>query len=59
MAHNLYDKNSLVRGGCCVDAVDRIRCNIDGTVEAECHICSIDIVIDGFGKMDNVQSFLS
>ena len=35
MTHNLYDKNSLVRGSCCMDAVDRIGCNIDGTVETE------------------------
>ena len=59
MTHNLYDKNSLVRGGCCMDAVDRIGCNIDGTVETEGHIRSVDIIIDGFRKMDNIQSFLS
>ena len=42
-----------------MDAVDRIGCNIDGTVETEGHIRSVDIIIDGFRKMDNIQSFLS
>ena len=42
-----------------MDAVARIGCNIDGTVETEGHIRSVDIIIDGFRKMDNIQSFLT
>ena len=40
-----------------MDAVDRIGCNIDGTVETEGHIRSVDIIIDGFRKMDNIHCF--
>ena len=41
-----------------MDTVDGFRGNIDCAVETERHIRTENIIIDGFGQMDNVQSFL-
>ena len=42
-----------------MDPVDGVCGHVHGAVEAEGHIGSPDIVIDGLGKMDNVQSLFS
>ena len=46
MSHNLYDEYAAVGSCCCVDAVDCVGRNVYCTLEAECHVCSPDIIVD-------------
>ena len=47
--------------GCCgcVDTVDCIGRNVNRTLETECHIRSINIIVDGLWQMDDVQSLFT
>ena len=42
-----------------MDTVNGFCGNIHCTVETKCHICSPDIVINCFRKMNNIQTFFS
>ena len=59
VSHNFNQKYTVV--GCCcgVDAVDRIRCDVNSTLETECHIRSINIIVDRLWQMDDIQSFFT
>ena len=59
MSHNFHDKYTIVGGCGCMDAVDGFCCNIHCAVETEGHVCTPDIIIDGFRQMNNVQTFFS
>ena len=39
-----------------MNAVDGVAGDVDGAVEAKGHICSVDIIINGLGQMDDIQS---
>ena len=42
-----------------MDAVYGFCCNIHCAVETEGHVCTPDVIIDGFRQMNNVQTFFS
>ncbi len=41
-----------------MDAVNRIGCNIYRTLEAKCHICPPQIIVDRLGKRYHIKPFL-
>ena len=59
VSHDLNDKYTAVRCCCCMNTVDCIRSNIYRTLETKCHICSINIIIDRFWQMNDIQTFFS
>ena len=59
MSHDLHDEYTAVGSCCCVDAVDCVGRNVYCTLEAECHVCSPDIIVDGLRQMDDIQAFLA
>ena len=42
-----------------MDPVDRIRSDINRTLEAECHICSPQIIVDRLRKSDHIEPFFA
>ena len=59
MSHNFNDKNTVMRSGGGMNAVDGICCNINCTVEAKGHVGSPDIIVDCLGKMNDIQTLLA
>ena len=56
VSHNFYDEDTVVGSCCSMDTINGFTGNIHCTVESEGHICSIDIIINGLRKMDDIQS---
>ncbi len=42
-----------------MDPVDRIRCDINRTLESERHICSPEIIVNGLRQCNDIQTFLT
>ena len=42
-----------------MDAVNGLGCDLQCTLETECHVCAPDIVINGLRKMDDIQSLFT
>ncbi len=57
--HDLHAHDAAVTGGGGVDAVDGLGGDVVGGMEAEGEIRSVDIVIDGLRKADDVQPLLA
>ena len=58
VAHDLNAHHAAVAACGGVDAVDHIGGNVHGGVEAEGYVGTIDIVINGLGQADDVQTLL-
>jgi glycerol kinase len=56
--HDLNDHYAVVRFGCGVESVDRIRGDLDSRVEAEGAFGAINVVIDCLGHADERNAFL-
>ena len=41
-----------------MNAVNGLRCNVNGTLKTESNIRSVNIIINGLRKMDDIQPFL-
>ena len=50
----IRDRYTAVRRSCCMDSVDRISCNINGTLESECHFSSPKIIVNCLWKCYNI-----
>ena len=59
VAHNLDDHAAPVAGGGGMDAVDDVRGDVHGRMEAERHIGHPDVVVDRLGQADDVEPFLA
>ena len=59
MSHDLYNKYTSVGRSRGVNTVNGIRRNIYRTLETKGHICAINVIVNCFRKVDNVQSFFS
>ena len=59
VSHNFYDKHTAVGRCCGVNTVNGICGNIHSALEAKGHVCAPNIVVDGFGEMNDIQSFFS
>ena len=55
--HHLHDKYPAMRSRRGMDVVDRCRGNIHRALEAECHVRSPEIIVDGLGQRNHVESF--
>ena len=42
-----------------MDTVNRIRCNVYCALEAEGHICSPQVIVNGLGKRNDIEPFLA
>ena len=42
-----------------MNTVNRIRCNINCTLETKGHICTVDIIINRLRKMNNIKSLFT
>ena len=59
MAHDFNDEDAAVGGSCGVNVIDALGRNVQSAVETEGHIRSVEIVVDGLGKGDDIEAFLS
>ena len=59
MSHNLDNEDTAVGCSCRMDPVDRICCNVYSTLEAECHIRSPQVIVDGLRQCDDIEPFFS
>ena len=59
VAHDLDDENTAVRAGRCMDLVDSRSGNVDCRLEAEGHLRSPEVIVNGLGKGDHIQAFLA
>src|SRR5699024_1194024 len=59
MAHDLHDKYTTVGGCRGMDTVNGVRRDIHRALETERHIRTVDIIVNGLGKMNDVQSLFS
>ncbi len=59
MSHDLHNEHPAV--GCCrgMDIVDGVRGDIHGALEAEGHVRSPEVIVDGLGQSNHIQSFLT
>ena len=58
VAHDLNAHHAAVAACGGVDAVDDIGGNVHGGVEAEGYVGAVDIVVNGLGQADDVQTLL-
>ena len=59
VSHHLYNKYTVVGSSRCMDAIDSLCRYINCTLKTECHICSVNIIVNGLWKMNNIESFLA
>ena len=59
MPHHFYNENPVVRGCRRMNAVNRVCRDVHRTVKAKGHIRSVDVVINRFRKMNDVQAFFT
>ena len=57
MSHNLYNKYSTMAGSRSMNTVNGIGSHLNSRIKAEGHICTVEIIINGLGTTDNIQSF--
>ena len=53
--HHLHDHHAIVALGRGVEPVDRVRGDLHGGVETECHVGADDVVVDGLRHTDDRQ----
>ena len=58
VAHDLDAHDAAVAAGGGVDAVDDLSGDVHGGVEAEGDVGAVDVVVDGLGQADDVQTLL-
>ena len=59
MSHNFHNKYTTVRSCCGMDTVNTVRCDINCTLESKGHVGTPDIIIDGLGEMDDIESLFT
>ena len=59
VSHHLYNKYTVVGSSRCMDAIDSLCRYINCTLKTECHICSVNIIVNGLWKMNDIEPFLT
>src|SRR5699024_6882402 len=59
MSHDFHDKYTYVGSCRGMDTVNGVRRDVHRALETERHIRTVDIIINGLGKMDDVQPLFS
>ena len=59
MAHQLYNKYTAMGCRCCMNTINGIRCNIHCTLKTECHIRSVNIIVNSLWQRNNIQTFFA
>ncbi len=59
VAHNFHNEDSAVGSRRGVDVVNGIRGNVYSALEAEGHVCSPQVIVNGLGQGDDIQPFLA
>ena len=59
MAHDLNDEDAAVRGSGGVDIIDALGGNVQSAVETECHICAVEVIIDGLGQCNDIEALFA
>ena len=59
VSHDFYDKHAIVGSCCCMDTVNGFCSYINCTLKTECHIRSVNIIVNRLRKMNDIEPFLT